>query len=193
MTAVAQERDDAAITAVGLRAPRRGGLVCSFCGGPKMPKRTRCDGCYGLHKLGETFLSQTASYADDARCRHLVRHFRDGMSLEDIGDLLGITRERVRQIEHVAMRHFIARAKLADITADDMRAVFQRANRDEAVPATLDDLGNRAYQQGRVARIFTPDSLVESDYTRELNERLDEAHAVGLLACHAANLAEYAR
>jgi len=46
----------------------------------------------------------TLAWADDALAQAVVAEHPDGMTLEEVGDLMGLTRERIRQIELTALR-----------------------------------------------------------------------------------------
>lgn len=60
---------------------------------------------------------------------------KGGLSLEEVARRLGITRERVRQIEQIGMRRFNARIKdlcgLDDDEVQDLLYYFQQRRRDD--------------------------------------------------------------
>ena len=68
----------------------------------------------------------TTRYADDARCQYVVAAHPDGINNEQIGELLGISRERVRQIVDSALDSLRRRCAVAGITEDDVRELFAR-------------------------------------------------------------------
>lgn len=45
---------------------------------------------------------------------------RGGMTLEEIGDMLGVTRERIRQIEQLAMRRATSRSWMLTVGREDL-------------------------------------------------------------------------
>ena len=53
---------------------------------------------------GEVHVDKETPWEDDLVCQKLVRDNPDGMTLEQVGQVLGLTRERVRQIEEQALR-----------------------------------------------------------------------------------------
>jgi transcriptional regulator with XRE-family HTH domain len=59
-------------------------------------------------------------YVDDPAARLFVAHFGDAASYEDVGEALGVSRERVRQIEEVALRKLRLGMRAAGITAADV-------------------------------------------------------------------------
>ncbi len=52
---------------------------------------------------GQIRIDSTTPYENDLDCQALVEANPDGMTLEQVGEVLGLTRERVRQIEHAAL------------------------------------------------------------------------------------------
>ena len=64
--------------------------------------------------LGRSQLGVTR-YEDDIAAQLWVSARPDGMPLEEIGELFGLTRERVRQIEAVALANLRARLRLVGI------------------------------------------------------------------------------
>lgn len=65
-------------------------------------------------------------YADDARAQYVVACHPDGINNEQIGELLGISRERVRQIVDSALDSLRRRCAVAGITEDDVREMLAR-------------------------------------------------------------------
>ncbi len=65
-------------------------------------------------------------FRDDVEAQRLVEAHPDGMTCEDVASALGLSRERVRQIEHDAMRTLVARLVLSGIGAGEVAAGFAR-------------------------------------------------------------------
>lgn len=96
-------------------------------------RRCRCEDIYDpeqrrsrycLRCVEGLFVDGSTPYADDAWCRALVALHPGGMRLEDIAVVMGVTRERVRQIEASATRK-IARTHGAEIDADRAAGGFR--------------------------------------------------------------------
>ena len=75
---------------------------------------------------GRALIDMRTPYADDDRCWYVVEAHPDGLTLDEIGQLMGVTREWVRQIEERALAHLRARCELAGITGDDVREFLAR-------------------------------------------------------------------
>lgn len=69
-------------------------------------------------------LSPLTPYADDLEAQQLVAQHPDGMTLEEVGAIFGVTRERVRQIEATALRNLRIRCALVGIEPDDVAAML---------------------------------------------------------------------
>jgi hypothetical protein len=52
----------------------------------------------------ETLIDRDTSFDDDDKCWYVIACHPDGLSLDEIGQLINCTRERVRQIELTALR-----------------------------------------------------------------------------------------
>ena len=50
----------------------------------------------------EQLVDHMTPWADDDRCWYVVTCHPDGLTLEQVGDMIGVSRERVRQIEEIA-------------------------------------------------------------------------------------------
>lgn len=77
-------------------------------------------------------IDATTPYADDVEAQRLVEANPDGMTLEQVGDVLGVTRERVRQIEAGALKSLRLRCALAGIEPEDVAAML--AGKRESAP-----------------------------------------------------------
>lgn len=63
-------------------------------------------------------------FEDDRVCRDLVAANPDGMNLAEIGEALGVTRERARQVEAIALQKVGAICALSGITREDFVAAL---------------------------------------------------------------------
>lgn len=73
---------------------------------------------------------QEPRYEDDFGARFFVATFSDGAALEWIAEYLGVTRERVRQIEEVALKKFLAKSVAEGLSREDLAAfISQRVER----------------------------------------------------------------
>ena len=72
----------------------------------KSPDTRRCKECRGMHHMpeGAGIVSSTTRYEDDVVAQLVVEMYPDGVPGEVVGELLGITRQRVSQIEIRALR-----------------------------------------------------------------------------------------
>lgn len=81
--------------------------VCSICGNPEHDRR-RCNS--PARYKTQPVVDPWADLPYDAHreAQRIVRDNPDGMTLEEVGGVLGVTRERIRQIEVSAIRKFCA-------------------------------------------------------------------------------------
>lgn len=68
----------------------------------------------------------------DPHARGVVRRNPDGMTLQEVGDLWGVSRERIRQIEDGALRKLEFRARIGALPREWIVELFERMRvRDE--------------------------------------------------------------
>jgi hypothetical protein len=114
--------------------------TCSICGEPNAAGSTarsdRCGLCRNVHieraksQPGAT-VHPTHPYRRDPAARAFVDAHPDGATLDEVGTALGITRERLRQIETNALATLRKRTKFAGIDPADLAAVL--AQRDAGI------------------------------------------------------------
>jgi len=77
---------------------------CTLCDRPVTVSRSgRCDACRWLRDTGAP-IDATTPWERDDRCWYVVACHPTGITLDQIGTLLGLCRERIRQIERDALR-----------------------------------------------------------------------------------------
>lgn len=81
---------------------------CGVCGTPlpagsDVNRSIRCADCKSFRKASKALVHPTRPYLQDMRARYAMKLCAGGMTLEMVGDLFGVTRERVRQIEQRAL------------------------------------------------------------------------------------------
>lgn len=95
---------------------------------------------------------------NDERAAHVLRSRCNNCTLQEIAEQIGVTRERVRQIESKAMRHL--RARISKSGIDKIAFIGADLNDDEVL--TLDEITN--YMKGAdnapiIARLFKEDGF----------------------------------
>lgn len=104
-------------------APRTTRGSCTVCGvhverpGSLGLSRLRCVDCARSHAADT---GPVKRYCDDPEAQRFVAEHEDGATLDEIGVVLGISRERVRQIEAIALERFLARCALAGLSREDL-------------------------------------------------------------------------
>lgn len=89
--------------------PRRDGSAvvkrktCSSCGRPGHDRRS-CGRLYAASSTRAFDPWHDLEWEEHGAARRVVSEHPDGMTLEEVGKVLGVTRERVRQIEADALR-----------------------------------------------------------------------------------------
>lgn len=105
---------------------------CGTVGAPRVSnlRSGQSRGCNGCRLAGparrrtEVLIDQRTPYADDDRCWYVVEMHPDGLTLDQVGLLMGVTRERVRQIEERAKRKLALACQLAGVTREDFEAMM---------------------------------------------------------------------
>lgn len=101
-----------------------------------------CERCEGAHvtraRARGATVHPTMPFAEDQAAQDFVAAHPGGATLEVCGDALGITRERLRQIETKAIKSLRKRCRLVGITAEDLAAVLagRRSNVEHMAPTT---------------------------------------------------------
>lgn len=81
---------------------------CLTCGGvlavPQRSDRARCTACRRVRvRAFDARVHPTLPFELDVAAQRFVEDHPNGATLEEIGAALGLTRERVRQIEEIAL------------------------------------------------------------------------------------------
>lgn len=112
------------------RAPTAGNLCdehkprCADCGTRlTRPDQKRCRPCANLHSAERSggkaaLVDARTPYAEDVACQRLVAAHPGGMELAEIGAAMGLTHQRVQQIEAQALANLERRLRLIGITAE---------------------------------------------------------------------------
>lgn len=199
MSALAEEQGRET-TSVETRAPGTFDRTCAICGVP-FRARSRTDvvkTCLTHRWLRHSaIVDPLASVASDAASAGLVAAHPDGMTLDEIGIAIGVSRERVRQIEAIAFRKLHAAMTLQGVSIDDVRAMLASKLRCD-LPSGIYDHSNENQRERQAAKATAHATQIAAaldpcEWVRErlhLLDVLDEVIAVGELAVHAANIAD---
>lgn len=91
-------------------------------------KSGRCADCATVHLNGRHMSAATVHptlpFAQDDAAQRFVETHPDGGTLEEVGAALGITRERARQVEAIALKRLVLRCRVAGITREDIGAIL---------------------------------------------------------------------
>lgn len=99
---------------------------CPVCDGPTRRRGSNCTACRHVHRRPGALVDAATPYADDIACQLIVSAYPDGLTLAEVGEAMGFTRERARQIEANAVEQFAKRCALAGITREDVEAMLAR-------------------------------------------------------------------
>lgn len=116
----------------GPKGPRpRKPRACAVCGAKPATSSSRsgrCEDCAGLYMRSPPgSIDSTTPYTEDLACQRFVAKHPDGATLDEVGEMLGVTRERVRQIEAKALAHFRRRALIAGLPIEALE-LLERAS-----------------------------------------------------------------
>lgn len=102
-----------------------------------------------LHTGGKrrALIDSVTRFEEDPRSRYVVAHHPDGLSLDEIGMLFGITRERVRQIEVIALTKLRKRYPHFEEVLRQLMA--QRDRRETTLPPPPPIFGQEDYKRIR--------------------------------------------
>lgn len=159
---------------------------CSTCGDEhprsELSRALRCDTCGDTHvddalAKGAT-VHPTLPFARDPDAQRFVADHPDGATLEQVGDALGVTRERVRQLERTALGRLRKRAALAGIDPSDLAHVLAQRERGIA-PSTFSEAPQlpswRRPARAAKPEVTTPDDdAPESPEGRRVGKLLDD-------------------
>lgn len=100
-----------------LAANTRGSSVCPLCGGKKKRGPSRCPSCRraSVHRRPDAVIDSVTPFDEDETARVIVAMQTRPMTLDEVGSLFDLTRERVRQIEQGALRKMQAALRLRRI------------------------------------------------------------------------------
>ena len=97
--------------------------ACPHCGAP-VRRALNCAGCRGVHVASSSaVVHPTSRYEDDSAAQMVVGLYQ-GMTLEQVAEYMGVTRERVRQIQARALHNLRAALALAGVRERDVLAML---------------------------------------------------------------------
>ena len=158
-------------------------MTCIICGAAVQPDgygriRARCDEHRFVRKdAPDSLVDHTSRIEDDPWAMEIAR--RGGATLEIVGDALGLTRERVRQIEEKARKKLAMSMPLVGIDASDIAAVL--ATRPGQETGYVPEPGWRAASYGgrtpKEARVAVPDTE-PSEYVAKVDAAIVELERI---------------
>lgn len=167
--------------------------------------RVRCDEHKRWRKdPPDSLVSHTTRFEDDPWAVEIAR--RGGATLEIVGEALGLTRERARQIEEIALRKLVPRLKLVGVDASDIaRILAERPGSEfhegtagyvDMPPRERQRLRNKRWMEKRRAHPELPEAepeRLEDGPWSELGLRLDAASKAAEVAAVRAYLASHVK
>lgn len=104
---------------------------CILCKEPTTRRSGRCDLCVGVRAgIGESVVHPSTEYSEDPAAQ-MITSMPEGATLEQIGEAIGCTRERVRQIEVSALKKL--RKRVAEFGLTDADLFTSHASTDRHV------------------------------------------------------------
>lgn len=196
MSAVAEQRDEREITSVELRSPdaRTEQRKCHVCGATFWTRRGGGRAGCELHRYTRQETDDPrARLEDDPRTEKFLDEHVGGASLYEISVVLGISKERVRQIERDALAKLARRTESRGVTAEDVRGMslpFSRTDQMAKAPRRArysESLYNQRIRERRAAELAALEE--PSEVVQRLTDALDEVIAIGELVSLAARYA----
>lgn len=147
------------------------------CGQPtRTPRHHRCE-IHAFTRAVESIVDHGTRYADDPAAQMVASC--GGLPQAAVAEALGISRERVRQIEQAAIAKMPRELRLAGITPDDLARVFAERAGSPYVESTSDDREREANRM-RQARRDAAERLPEgawSEHGQRVEAALEAAEA----------------
>lgn len=138
-------------------------MKCTLCT-REMERTTRSGRCRSCQRVRapsrSTTVHPSTPYALDVGAQRFVAEHPDGASLYEIAEAMGVSAERVRQIEEAALRGLRARAQLAGIEQSDLALLVgggaRSLMRQPLAEKQIEEPGHRKDEEGSdVARALS--------------------------------------
>lgn len=151
--------------------------ACPHCGNPTT-RRKHCSTCAGVRYQPDALVHATSGYSDDPAAQMIAS--MGGATLDLIGAAMGVSRERIRQIEADALRRLVKRCQLAGIDREDIAAILASRESDAPPPSQAraerikEKRRNGEWSKGRGANERSPHAVMRNlDGTHHCGVRLD--------------------
>lgn len=157
--------------------------TCQLCGAPTLrPRSIRCQECAHVNapRGGSSIVHPSRRYADDPAAQLFVAAFPDGATLAEVGEALGVNRERVRQIVEGACRSLLKRLPLAGVRAADVLEHLATKHGDPnamPTPSAAHDVAPRQLAPRTDGTERLPDEGGISEHAARVGAALDELDA----------------
>lgn len=162
---------------IGLIAPIKRAEPCQMCGEPTLAKSGLCGACREKLKRAAKEEAKAADIQDDLsginldvlpeRDREIIEMRRLGMTLQEIGDMYGYTREWVRQVIERAKIKSQVMSKRSSVAKQEMFKIAKRMERKEMALETA---------KMNVMRIENELSALEANYELLSEQIIQEEH-----------------